>query len=296
MQLERGEVGRPHQARHPDRRPVPMWLPGEHSSAFPAARALPDEVELRLPFPTVFAVLSTPWRIEPNHENKHPMLDGHPLFTYARGRLGTDLAPPELGDVLTRLQATGLAERDDLPSPLEFLDGYGGYVEGVLLTADDHGVPGDDVAWCVAIYHPTGLPLARVAIPASRTRAQWRRPLGNLIAGIALSCWHEAQDLPARLSDHPAPGIGAPLVDTGELHVLDIDATSPRRTHDPAETAGPGVRPHLRRGHWRDQPVGPGRRERRWTWVRSTTVHGSLTGGGQVYVLRDRSPVMNQSR
>ncbi|MEV4604930.1 hypothetical protein AB0K15_47250 [Amycolatopsis sp. NPDC049253] len=61
---------------------MPLWLRGEHSSAFPAARPLPEEVELRLPFATV-AVLSTPWRIEPNYENKHPMLDGHPPFTYA---------------------------------------------------------------------------------------------------------------------------------------------------------------------------------------------------------------------
>ncbi|MET9265226.1 hypothetical protein [Amycolatopsis sp. NPDC004079] len=281
----------------PGREPVPMWLPTEHCSGFPAARPLPEGVDVRLPFPTVYAALSTPWTLEPNPEAAHPLLNAHPLFAYARGKLGTDLDPPTLATVLSRLQATGLDDRSELPSPLEFLDGYGGAVEGVLLTADDRGVPGDDIAWCMSIHHPMGMPLARIAIPASRARSRWRRQLDNLVAGIALSCWHEARALPPRLSDRAA-GIGpSAIADPGDLHVLDIDATSPRRAHpgpdDPGD--GPGVRAHLRRGHWRDQHVGPGRRARRWTWVRSAAVHGGLDGGGQVYVLRDRDAARSDS-
>jgi hypothetical protein len=275
------------QGWYPESEPVPMWLPGEHSSAFPAGRSLPEDVDVRLPFPSVFAVFATPWRIEPNKDHAHRLLGMHPLYMHARGRLGEDFFPPALGEVLQRLQATGLTHRDDLPSPLEFLDGYGGSVEGVLLTANDQGVPGDEVAWCVAIYHPMGMPIARLAIPASRMRSQWRRPLDNVIAGIALSCWHEAKTLPPRHTGRRQATPGSIGADPGSLHVLDIDATSPRRLHHDTDTAlETTVRPHLRRGHWRDQPVGPGRRQRRWTWVRSTTVHGTLTGTSQVYVLR----------
>ncbi|MEV8474298.1 hypothetical protein, partial [Streptomyces sp. NPDC051173] len=137
---------------------------------------------------------------------------------------------------------TGLTDRSDLPSPLEFLDRYGGFVEGVLLTADGHGVPGDDIAWCVVIYHPMGMPLGRIAIPASRRRATWRRQVNNLIAGIALSCWHETTALPARLTGKPR--IGAANTDSGALHVIDIDATSPHRGHADGEENGAAVRPH----------------------------------------------------
>ncbi|MFG1642655.1 hypothetical protein ACGFMK_20380 [Amycolatopsis sp. NPDC049252] len=270
---------------HRDAEPVPMWLPAEHSSSFPAARALPDEVDLRLPFPAVFAVLSTPWRIDPHPDaGTHPLLSQHPLFMHARGRLGDDLMPPTLEEVLGRLQATGLTDRGDLPSPLEFLDRYGGYVEGVLLTADEHGVPGDDIAWCVVIYHPMGMPLGRITIPASRRHATWRQQVDNLIAGIALSCWHETTTLPARLTGKPR--IGAATTDPGALHVIDIDATSPHRAHPDGEENGAAVRPHLRRGHWRHQRIGHERRERRWTWVRATAVHGGSAGRGQVYILR----------
>jgi hypothetical protein len=75
--------------------------------------------------------------------------------------------------------------------------------------------------------------------------------------------------------------------DPAGVHVLDIDATSPRATRGGDEESLRTQRPHLRRGHWRHQPVGEGRRDKRWTWVRPTSVHGGIAQTHQVYVLRN---------
>lgn len=274
----------------PDTEPVPMWLPEEHSSAFPAARPLHADVDVRLPFPTVFTALSSPWRIEPNREQNHRLLiHAHPLLLHARGRLARRNAPDNLQDTLARLQATGLTDRADLPSPLETLDAFGGYVEGLVLTAHPDGTPADDIAWCVAIYHPFGLPLARIAIPAALSQAEWHTPVANVITGVALSCWHAAATLPPRATygrgNQRSPDTTAATADG--LHILDIEETSPQ-PREPAQQSSSNTRqPHFRRGHWRRQAVGAGRAGRRWTWVRTTTVHGAHRTKNAVYVLRE---------
>ncbi|SDM83080.1 hypothetical protein [Allokutzneria albata] len=269
---------------------VPFWLPAEHSTSFPDARALPDEVDVRLPFRQVFVVLSEPWRIEPNRRHKNRFLrTAFPLMMFARGTAANGYGPPELCEALSRLQATGLTYRSDLPTPLETLDAFGGYVEGLIVTADGNGVPGDDFAWCVVIYHPFGFPLGRIAIPASRAQSAWRPQVGNIIAGTALSCWHRPSVLPPRQNPNRT-GIAARIDDGADdpagVHVLDVEATSPRAPREQDEETLRTQRPHLRRGHWRHQPVGAGRREKRWTWVKATSVHGGATSRHQVYVLR----------
>lgn len=269
---------------------VPMVLPSEHATSFPAARPLPPEVDLRLPFPLVYASLSSSWRIE---ANRQPYTDNHflnelqMLLLFARGRAA--YGPSTLEEVLGRLQALGLDDRAALPTPLEFLDAFGGYVDGLLLTADKDGIPCDEFAWCVVVNHPLGFELGRWIVPASRARSGWRRQVDNVIAGIALSCWHEAIALPARAAERgPIARFAVTDDDPEGLRVLDIDATSPAQQNTHGDPASPGhsVRPHLRRGHWRDQRVGQGRNERRLTWVRPSAVHGGLGGSHQIYVLR----------
>src|SRR5438874_429596 len=84
-----------------------MWLPAEHAVSFPAAKPLPEDVDLRLPFPLVFAALTLPWRIEPRAD--HGADSDVPLLLYARGH--TDQGtPPTLEQVLHRLQSTRLDE------------------------------------------------------------------------------------------------------------------------------------------------------------------------------------------
>jgi len=93
----------------------------------------------------VFIVLSSPWRIEPRDDYEIPFLRNHfPLLAFARGTASNGYGPPTLADALNRLQAGGLVDRDNLPTPLETLGAYGGYVEGVLATSREDGTPADD--------------------------------------------------------------------------------------------------------------------------------------------------------
>jgi hypothetical protein len=270
----------------PGQIPVPFWLPAEHAAAYPQARALPPDTDLRLPYPTVFAALAAPWRIEPRAGELPATIAGAQLLMlHARGH-PAKVAPANLATHLTRLKATDLNSRDDLPTPLEALDHFGGHVEGLLLTAADDGTPGDAFAWCIAIGHPSGFPIARVTIPASRAASTWRTQVDNTIAGIALSCWHEPLAPAGRAL--PAPdGEDPTAADT--IRVLDIDATSPPAPRDASTELTRNTRPHLRRGHWRQQRVGQGRQDRRWTWVRPTTVNGGASAANQVYTLRPRA-------
>jgi hypothetical protein len=274
---------------HEDQTPVPFWLPTEHAVAYPHARALPTDTDIRLPYPLVFAAFSSPWRVEPRAgELPSTLATAQLLMIHARGR-ATKYAPVNLSTYLARLQATGLEDRAELPTPLETLDQFGGVVEGLLLTAGPDGTPGDEFAWCIAIGHPSGFPIARITIPASRAASGWRTQIANIIAGIALSCWHEPLAAPTLSTATPPtqPTDQNTTFATSAVRVLDVDATSPppSRTSPSAEPAH-SARPHLRRGHWRQQRVGAGRQERRWTWVRPTAVNGMPTAVDQVYVLR----------
>jgi hypothetical protein len=271
----------------PTARPVPFWLPAEHSVSYPDARPLPDETDIRLPYPLVFAAFASPWRIESHPDQTDAPTVALTLMLYARGASATN-SPDQLATVLARLQATGLTQRDQLPTALEVLDACGGTVEGLLLTANVDGKPLDDFAWCVAITHPSGLPLARVAIPATRNRSSWRTQVDNIITGIALSCWHQ----PAALAPQPGSTISTADGDRTEtaqvqpaVRVIDIDATSPGTPSARRNDHRSHARPHLRRGHWRRQRTGRGRTNISWTWIRPTTVNGTSGSTDQVYVL-----------
>jgi hypothetical protein len=278
---------------HADQTPVPFWLPAEHAVAYPQNRPLPADTDLRLPYPLIFATFSAPWRIEPRDEELPPALaTAQLLILHARGRAVT-FSPATLAVHLARLQSLGLTERSQLPTALEALDYFGGEVEGLLLTADTDGTPGDEFAWCVAIGHPTNLPLGRIIVPASRATCGWRHQVANVTAGIALSCWHETLDVPTARPNRQTVGpigLDMTVADTAVVRVLDIDATSPSsagsaRPHSRGEP-GHVAQPHLRRGHWRRQRVGPRREQQQWTWVRPTTVNGNPSLVNQVYYLR----------
>jgi hypothetical protein len=270
--------------------PVPFWLPTEHSISYPDARALPPGVGIRLPYPLVFAAFAEPWRIEPNHADLPDHLAAiQALMFYARGSAAA--RPPDpLHDVLGRLQATGLTDRTQVPTPLEALDHFGGTVEGLLLTADPDGTPGDHIAWCLCINHPSGFPLARIAIPASRNSSEWKTQIDNIIAGIALSCWHQPTGTPTQPTS--TRGAGHPDQDlvASTVHILDIDATSPLTPRRDGRRTGRSPRPHLRRGHFRRRSRNGNTGDTGWIWVRPTTVNGTGITTQQVYVLRRQFP------
>ncbi|NIB31986.1 hypothetical protein HBB16_09910 [Pseudonocardia sp. MCCB 268] len=98
--------------------------------------------------------------------------------------------------------------------------------------------------------------------------------IDNTLAGVCLAHFH-----PTTTSAHIAwrgPVVRrrrAPERDDADVHVLDRGHITPTgRTGHQRGRAG-----HLRRATWRYQPVGPGRQQRRWTWVRATIVGSRFT-------------------
>lgn len=258
--------------------PVPFWLPAEHATGFAQAAPLPDGVDLRLPFPTVCALFERPWDLtatEPSHEVPYATL------LFARGHTVAHRAPT-IEDHRRRIPLA----RAELPTPLELVEHLGADVEGLIFRADEHGRPTDDIAWCLAINHPWGLPLGRIVVPARRSLTRWRTPVENILAGLCLSHWH-ATSRPGTVGEHTS--VGAPsdpaTGDVPDVRVLDIGATSPDRARIGDARATTARRAHLRRGCWRWQWVGPGRARQRATWVRDTTVRGTGSIGHQVYRL-----------
>lgn len=267
-------------------RAVPFWVPSEYCAGFADARPLPADTRLRLPFPTIFACFAQPWAL-PAHTDTSPA-EAWPYagMLYARGLSRTGHAPT-LAEVLQRLHGL-TSDRSRLPTPLQLVAQLGARVDGLILTADPDGTPADTFAWCVAVPHPWASKLARILIPASRAATAWRTQVDNMIAAIALSCWHPtatpqqaAAALPRRTVEEN------PELSPLEVRVLDIDTTTATHRNHEAPASDIARRPHLRRGHWRHQRVGDGRRDRRWTWVRPTTVNPSHALATQIYRLPD---------
>lgn len=276
---------------------VPFWVPDEFCGAFATAQPLPAGTPLRLPFSRVFACFADPWSLPPHPDSPD---DGagashggaaeagtrtwpYPAMLHARGRAHRNDAPT-LERVLHRLQAWTV-DRSGLHTPLQVAAQLGARVEGLVFTAEPDGTPHDAFAWCLKLPHPWGATLARILVPASRQASAWRTPVDNLLAALALSSWHpidSAFPQPGDASNRPAP----PTVDRPpvEVRVLDIDTTAAAR-HGSRSDGGVSRQPHLRRGHWRQQRVGTGRRDTRWTWVRSTTVNPGGFFATQVYRL-----------
>jgi hypothetical protein len=265
---------------------VPFWLPSEQAFGYPQVPALPADTALRLPYPAIFVAYATPWQLAPTAtDGPEPDISILTLMLYARGRAAHNHADT-LARVLRRLHCVPDLDRRELPTPLQALSHYGGDVEGLILTADHQGRPADEFAWCLAVRHPTGVPLGRIAVPANIHKTAWRDQVSNIIAGVALSCWHEPVEPTASRAVRKTTQ--STVTDATELdvHILDVDRTSPQSRPTEHQGNGRSPRAHIRRGHWRRQHTGHRRTEVRWTWVRPTTVAGLRPGTEQVYVLR----------
>jgi hypothetical protein len=182
------------------------------------------------------------------------------------------------------------------PTMLGELRARGGGVEGVVLSETPGGGLADDVVWFVSV-EPDPTQPDDLARDRFRTLVWGRRSLShlagvanNLAAAVAWGEWRQARlvDLPDDLDTkawRKATRRGEfrrqePQGAAAGVRVLDL-ARSPTVGHAPAaDRAGSGrASPvtHLRRAHWRSQPVGPGGRDRRLTRVAATVVHPSGT-------------------
>ena len=81
-------------------------------------------------------------------------------------------------------------------------------VEGVMLLADGGGTPRDEIIWLLAVDLPGALRPYRLAVPASRSHADWSSVLQLLTAAVAWGDWQPAPPLqpPTDVQRHqPAP-------------------------------------------------------------------------------------------
>ncbi len=144
---------------------------------------------------------------------------------------------------------------------------------GVVLLADDDGRPRDEVIW---VYAERGVWAVRTGwviatVVGRRSQAEWWQMLEAVTAVVAWGDWVAEAPIVVRnrAKARRLALAGVHPERLGPVRVLDArhHATAGAvRDASESELRGP-VRTHLRRGHWRQQPVGPraeGRREARW--------------------------------
>lgn len=80
----------------------------------------------------------------------------------------------------------------------------GAHIEGVVVEATQHGVPTDRLVWCLAVPAREAV-VARVALPAWRSRTGWTAIIDDLMAVIS---WGQWADHPMGRSTNKDPGLG----------------------------------------------------------------------------------------
>jgi hypothetical protein len=177
------------------------------------------------------------------------------------------------------------------------LRALGGGIEGVVLAEAPGGGLSDEVLWLVSTNPDPTLPSV---VRQDRLRAlMWGRLSSshlahvatNLAAAVCWGEWHEARrlDLPEgpgsrswrkavrrgefRRHEPHGGAAGVRVLDLGRSPV--IARTTPLGPPDSPTRATPVT--HLRRAHWRLQPVGPGRSQRRVVRVQATVVNPGST-------------------
>ncbi|MEW6474293.1 MAG: hypothetical protein AB1679_18735 [Actinomycetota bacterium] len=173
----------------------------------------------------------------------------------------------------------------------------GGGIEGVVVTEVPGGGLSDDVLWLLSAEPDRDGP-GQLAHDRLRSEVWGRRSLAhlapvaeNLAAAVAWGEWREAR--PVDLPDDPRSKAWRKAVRRGEfrrrephggaggVRVLDL-RRSPvvdHRSAAPNITGGGRASPvtHLRRAHWRLQPVGHNGTQRRLTRVSATVVRPGAT-------------------
>jgi hypothetical protein len=165
-------------------------------------------------------------------------------------------------------------------------------VEGVVLAAaDDEGRPHDLVLWVCRVDHADRR--QRVLIPGFRSRAGWRTALDVLTAVVAWGDWTPPAErlVVGRTRDELRSlrhGRTRRREEAGGLAMVRVLDARPRAAITRQPGGGTHASPitHLRRGHFRRVPVGPGGRDRDMRWIRPTIVNpGGSSQPARVYRL-----------
>lgn len=234
----------------------------------------PDVVgELRLPYPHIAVFLGQPLEVPADLHDWPEEWDAH-VDTAGR---------------LTGVRTT-----------LGNLRAQGGGIDGVMLSEAPNGGLAQEVLWLLSSNpDPTRpapmcfdrmrglvwgrLSLAELApvatnLAAAVAWAEWRPPERRLTlpAEVGSKAWRRATRRGEFRRHEPRGALAG-------VHVLDL-VRSPLSERRRGVDSGRAVATHLRRAHWRLQPVGPGRSQRRVVRVAATVVNpGRRPGADVVY-------------
>lgn len=223
-----------------------------------------DRDRIRLAYPNVFLTLGKPIVLDPQPDI--PTLDLDPLDRFTVNWLRHGDINNHQDWILAKPHAINHVTLTDL------IAARGALIEGVILLADTDGTPNGRFAWCLAVPALYGV-LGRWVIPANRDRTIYTDQLDALLAVAAWADWHQPPDVDTPTTTHQRSAALQRAAAAGHVHVLNAarTASASARSHPTGRT----VTAHLRRGHWRRQPVGVGRSE-----IRMVRVAPAVVGAG----------------
>lgn len=223
-----------------------------------------DRARIRLAYPNVFLTLGKPIVLDPQPGAPTPDLGPLDRFTVHWLRYGN--VNDHNDWILAKPHAINHVTLTDL------IAARGALIEGVILLADTEGNPNGRFAWCLAVPGLYGV-LGRWIIPAHRDRTVYADQIDALLAVAAWADWHQPPDVDTPTTTHQRSAALQRAAAAGHVHVLNAarTASAAARSHPTGRT----VTAHLRRGHWRRQPVGVGRTE-----IRMVRVAPAVVGAG----------------
>ncbi len=234
-----------------------------------------DRANLRMAYPSVLLALGKPMVLEPLAGAASVDVESleRANLTFLNGR---DLSNARNWLLSTVTDVNGV-------NVLDLIAARGARVEGILLLADDEGAATGRFAWCLAVPGRTGV-LGRWVLPAHRDRTAYGEQIDNLMAVAAWADWHEPADPAIATSTHSRTAALQRAAARGRVHVLNAARTSSAAAR--SNPTGRTVTAHIRRGHWRHQPVGPGRAQIRMVRIAPAIVGaGNLAKAAPVYRL-----------
>ena len=225
-----------------------------------------DRAHIRLAYPNVFLTLGKPIVLDPLH-GATPVDTEHLEKATLDLLYSRDLSESSnwLLSVITKANEVNV---------LDLIAARGGRVEGILLLADDNGATTGKFAWCLGVPGRAGM-LGRWVLPAHRDRTAYADQIDSMIAVAAWADWHQPADPAITTTSHRRSAALHQAAAQGKVHVLNA-ARTPTATPRTAPS-NRTVAAHIRRGHWRRQPVGVGR-----TQIRMVRVSPAIVGAGNL--------------
>lgn len=225
-----------------------------------------DREHIRMAYPNVLLALGKPIVLEPQPDA--PTVNTEPLEKATLELLDSrnlTAVHSWLLNTITEVNALNV---------LDLIAARGARIEGILLLADDQGATDGQFAWCLAVPGRAGI-LGRWVLPAHRDRTAYADQIDALQAVTAWADWHQPADPTVTTSSHSRSAALHRAAAAGGVHVLNAARTA-TATARPRPT-GRTVTAHIRRGHWRRQPVGVGRSQ-----IRMVRVAPAVIGAGNL--------------